>query len=63
VLPSDKLLPRAWELAEQLLRQPPLTRRYARVVMTQDLKRRLLDLLGYGLTLEGLASLDPTPDK
>ncbi|MBI3247267.1 MAG: enoyl-CoA hydratase/isomerase family protein [Deltaproteobacteria bacterium] len=61
VLPKDQLLPRAWALAEQLLKQPPLTLRYARVAITQDIKRRLLDLLGYGLALEGLGALDKEP--
>ena len=58
VLPKDRVLTRAWELAEQLAKQPVLTLRYARVALTLDLKRRLQDLLGYGLALEGLASLD-----
>lgn len=58
VLPKDKVLPRAWELAEQLIKQPPLTLRYARVAMTQQLKRMMLDDLGYGLALEGLAAID-----
>jgi enoyl-CoA hydratase/carnithine racemase len=63
VLPRERLLPRAWELAEQLIKQPPLTLRYAHVVLTQELKRQMLDLLGYGLALEGLGALDTTPTK
>lgn len=55
VLPRENLLPRAWELARQLMRQPPLTRRYTKLLVTQDLKRRLHDLLGYGLMTEGAA--------
>lgn len=56
LLPKAKVLPRAWELARMLLRKPPLIRQYSRVLLTQDLKKRLLDLHGYGLALEGLAA-------
>jgi enoyl-CoA hydratase/carnithine racemase len=54
VLPRQDLLPRAWELAEQLAQRPPLVLRYSRVLLTQHLKRLMHDLLGYGLALEGL---------
>ncbi len=56
VLTRDRLLPRAWELARQLKQRPTLLRRYTRVMLTQDLKKRMHDLLGYGLALEGLAA-------
>ncbi len=58
VLPPDRLLPRAYELARQLAALPELTRRYARVVLTVRLKRLLDEALGYGLALEGLAAVD-----
>ena len=58
VLPREKLLPRAWELAEQLAQKPVLTLRYTRVVFTMHLKRLLQDMLGYGIAVEGLAALD-----
>ena len=62
VMPKDKMLPRAWELAEQIAQQPPLVLRYTRVVLVQHLKRLLQDDLGYGLALEGLALVDATSE-
>ena len=58
VLPRDRLLPRAWELAEQLAQQPVLNLRYTRVALTMHLKRMLQDYLGYGLAVEGLAAVE-----
>ena len=63
VLPRQELLPRAWELAEQLTKQSPLVLRYSRVLLTQYVKRQMQDLLGYGLALEGLGSADSLLDQ
>jgi enoyl-CoA hydratase/carnithine racemase len=57
VLPPDKLMSRAMELAEKIAALPPLTARYSRVIMTQRLKRLIDEGLGYGLALEGLGAL------
>ncbi len=61
VMPRERLLARAWELAERIAGQPTLVVRYARVVMTQVLKRMMLDNLGYGLALEGLSAGEHWP--
>ncbi len=65
VLPREKLLPRAWELARQLAQKPPLTLRYARAVLVRELKRLMLDNLDFGLALESLAGTDywPSPSS
>ena len=57
VLPKEKLLGRAWELAEQLAEKPTLILRYSRVALTLHLKRMMQDMLGYGLAIEGLGEV------
>lgn len=59
----EQLLSRAWERAERIAQQLPLTVRYARVAFTQQLKRLMLDQLGYGLALEGLGALAYWPGQ
>jgi enoyl-CoA hydratase/carnithine racemase len=57
ILPPAELIGRAWALARELARQPRIVRRYTRVALTQHFKRRILDDLGYGIALEGVAMI------
>jgi enoyl-CoA hydratase/carnithine racemase len=62
VMPRDKLMARAWQLAEGLAKEPSLHARYTRVLFVEYLKRQMQELLGYGLALEGLATMErPLP--
>lgn len=61
VVPAGTAAERAWEVARELARQPDRTLRYTRVALTQQLKRMLLDQVGYGLALEGLAAYESWP--
>ncbi|OGA48811.1 MAG: crotonase [Betaproteobacteria bacterium RIFCSPLOWO2_12_FULL_62_58] len=54
VLSRETLLPRAWELARQIMKTPEIVRRYTRVMLSEYLRRPMNDLLGHGLALEGL---------
>jgi len=62
VLAPDRLLARAWELAEGLAKKPTLLLRYTRLLLTEQLRRQMHDLLGYGLAMESLALFEkPEP--
>ncbi len=37
------------------MKQPELNRRYARILVTEVMRRQMSELLPYGLALEGLA--------
>jgi enoyl-CoA hydratase/carnithine racemase len=58
IVPADKLLPRAHEIAEQLAKLPPLTSSYTRIALTQKLRRIIDEGVGYGLALEGISAAD-----
>ncbi len=58
ILPRDRLLTRAHELAESLAALPPLTSRYTRIALTQKLRRIIDEGAGYGLALEGISAAD-----
>jgi len=56
----ERVLPRAWELARELAQRPTLLLRYTRLMFTEYLRKRMQDLLGYGLAMEGLALMEQT---
>lgn len=57
VLAPDALLPRAYALAEKLATQPDMTLRYARIGLTQRLKKLVHDEMALGLAVESLSAL------
>ena len=63
VLPADELLPRARALAAMILERPPMVVRLTRQVLVQDLKKRMLDEVGYGLGLESFAATEFHPSQ
>jgi enoyl-CoA hydratase/carnithine racemase len=58
IVPADKLLARAREIAERLAKLPPLTSSYTRIALTQKLRRMIDGGVGYGLALEGISAAD-----
>jgi enoyl-CoA hydratase/carnithine racemase len=58
IVPADRLLGRAHEIADGIAALPPLTSRYTRIALTQKLRRIIDEGLGYGLALEGINAAD-----
>jgi enoyl-CoA hydratase/carnithine racemase len=63
IVPADKLLPRARDIAEGLVKLPPLTTKYTRIALTQKLRRIVDEGAGYGLALEGISAADVARTK
>jgi enoyl-CoA hydratase/carnithine racemase len=63
IVPADKLLPRAREIAEGLAKLPPLTTKYTRVALTQKLRRIIDEGVAFGLALEGISAADVARPK
>lgn len=59
VLPAEQLVERAWDLARQIEKRPASLVRHTRAVLTEELKRRIQDLLGFGLYAEMMALAAP----
>ena len=58
IVPADKLLARAREVAEGLAKLPSLTTKYTRIAMTQKLRRIIDEGVTLGLALEGISAAD-----
>jgi enoyl-CoA hydratase/carnithine racemase len=58
IVPADRLLARAHEIAHGIARLPPLTSRYTRIALTQRLRRLVDEGVGYSLALEGISAAD-----
>jgi enoyl-CoA hydratase/carnithine racemase len=58
IVPADRLLPRAREIAEGLAALPRLATSYTRIAMTQKLRRVIDEGVGYGLALEGISAAE-----
>ena len=58
IVPADRLLARAHEIADGITALPPLTSRYTRIALTQKLRRIIDEGSGYSLALEGISAAD-----
>src|SRR5882724_5202196 len=58
IVPANKLLARAHEIADGIAALPPLTSRYTRIALTQKLRRIIDEGSGFSLALEGISAAD-----
>jgi enoyl-CoA hydratase/carnithine racemase len=58
VVPRAQVMPRARTIAHEIALRSTLARRYARILLTQEMKRQMHDYLSHGIAVEGLALLD-----
>jgi enoyl-CoA hydratase/carnithine racemase len=58
IVPAERLLARAREIAEGIAALPPLTGHYTRIALTQKLRRIIDEGVGYGLALEGISAAE-----
>lgn len=58
VLEQDELLNRAWELAREIVKRPPLTIRYTKILLVSEFRRLLQEQTKVGLILEGASLVD-----
>ena len=56
IVPADRLLARAHDIADGIAALPPLTSRYTRIALTQRLRRLVEEGIGYGMALEGISA-------
>lgn len=65
ILPPDRLLPRARQIAAELATRSMLALRYTRIILTHRLKREIHETLGYGMALAGLTQIEKNlgPEK
>jgi enoyl-CoA hydratase/carnithine racemase len=52
VLPAGRLVPRAWEIAETIMKSPRAARRLTHAIVQRPWKRRLVHDLGFGIAHE-----------
>ena len=61
VVPKDRVLDRAFEIARELVKRPPLVLRYTRQLFANQLRRAFVNELGHGLARETYAQQEFFP--